>query len=115
MANYQQVDVSGAYLGTYTASELPKEQLKIIAIFRQSQNVVEGVYYTSSGVFGKGHGILTGNDVEMSWHNSPKSGCDGVYKGIYAFEGDTLTWTYVGVDCLGKETGAGEATRMDGF
>lgn len=115
MANEQKLDISGPYIGTYTASELPGETLHILAIFRQTENVVEGAYYTSSGVYGKGHGILTGNEAKMSWHNIPRSDCPGVYEGIYTFEGDTVTWTYVGVDCAGKEKGAGEATRVEGF
>lgn len=115
MATDSQHGVSGPYVGTYTASELPGEQLRIFCFFRQTDNVLLGTYYTSSGVYGTGHGLLTGNEAEMSWHNSPSSGCPGVYKGIYTFEDDTVTWKYVGVDCLKEESGEGQAQRLDGF
>ena len=103
---------SGNYAGTYTASRLPGQTLKIGILFKQlNQHVMIASYTTSSGVAGTCNGIVNGNVATMTCRNSTPS-CPGVYRDRYTFSGDMVTWIYTGRDCLGTETGKGTATKM---
>jgi hypothetical protein len=103
---------SGNYAGTYTASRLPGQELKIGINFRQlNQNVIVAMYATSSGVSGVCNGTINGNVATMTCTNSTSS-CPGVYRDRYTFSGTTVTWIYAGRDCLGSERGKGSATKL---
>ena len=106
-------DVSGVYVGTYTATQVSGE-IKIVLMFRQSGTTLAGQYFTASGVDGFGHGILSNGTAIMSWINSTWT-CPGSYKGPYTFANDAVTWTYSGNDCAGPEAGTGQATQVSKF
>ncbi len=103
-------DVSGVYVGTYTATQVPGE-LKIVLTFRQDGTMLNGTYTASTGVSGVGSGVLSNNIAKMAWKNTTLE-CPGSYNGIYTFVGPTVTWTYSGKDCLGPEEGKGQAKRV---
>lgn len=107
-------DVSGVYVGTYTASQLPGRTLKISLTFMQNGTALTGTYTTSSGVQGIGHGTLANGTAQMSWQNTTTT-CPGNYQGPYTFANRMVTWTYTGEDCLGPEQGAGTANWVSPF
>jgi hypothetical protein len=103
---------SGNYAGTYTASQLPGQQLQIGLFFRQlSQNRMMAGYLTSSGVGGICQGLVRGNVAALTCTNTTPT-CRGVYRGRYTFTGNTVTWVYAGRDCLGNERGRGVAHKI---
>lgn len=74
-------NVSGVYVGTYTASKLPGETLHIVLTFYQAGTSLRGHYTTSSGVAGDGWGVLikqhsedglAKHDTVLSW-NLPRN------------------------------------------
>ena len=110
-------DVSGVYVGTYTATQVPGE-IQIVLVFRQSGTTLDGQYHTASGVDGVGHGILSNGTANMDWTNTTQS-CPGTSPGTtqgpYTFANQAVTWTYSGKDCVGDESGAGKATLQSKF
>lgn len=104
-------NVSGVYVGTYTASKLPGETLHIVLTFYQAGTSLRGHYTTSSGVAGDGWGVLSNSTAQMAWQNTTRS-CPGTYQGTYHFAEPTVTWTYSGKDCLGDEKGKGQAKQV---
>lgn len=103
---------SGNYVGTYTASKLPGQNLQIGLYFKQLQpTFMIGAYATGSGVAGNCSGIVRGNVATLTCSNSTPS-CKGVYRGRYTFSSTGVTWTYAGRDCLGDETGKGMAEKL---
>ena len=103
---------SGDYAGTYTASQLPGQTLKIGLYFHQlNMHQMIANYATSSGVSGACSGTVKGNVATMTCTNATKS-CPGTYRDHYTFSGTTVTWTYAGKDCLGRETGKGVAHKV---
>ena len=103
---------TGSYVGTYTASKLPGQQITIWLYFRQSHpTTMTGSYNTGSGVSGICQGPVSGNVANLICRNVTPS-CPGTYRGRYTFSSTGVTWTYSGRDCLGNETGAGAANRL---
>jgi hypothetical protein len=103
---------SGNYTGTYTASQLPGQTLKIGILFKQlTQHTMIASYATSSGVAGGCNGTVSGNIATMICRNSTPN-CPGTYRDRYTFTDTTVTWVYSGKDCLGNETGTGTATKL---
>ena len=103
---------TGNYNGTYTASQLPGQTLRIGIYFKQlNQNTMTAQYATSSGVFGTCNGFVNGNVATMTCTNATPT-CPGTYRDRYTFSGNNVTWTYAGRDCLGNETGNGSATKL---
>lgn len=103
--------VAGYWQGTNTASQLPGRKIPVAFVLNQSGSSVTGGYVAASGVYGDGSGSFSGTQGTMTWTNSTPS-CPGTYTNSYALVGNVLSWTYKGDDCLGPETGSGQAVRI---
>ena len=72
---------------------------------------VEEAFIVSTGVSGDGYGTVSGTTMIIYWQNETPS-CPGHYKNLYQLDGDSMTWTFTGEDCLGMETGYGDAKKV---
>ena len=104
------VNVSGNWVGVNYTSQVSGPSKVTLNLTQTGQNIT-GTYWAATGVAGKGIGAMTGsNTFHMNWVNTTKS-CPGKYSNNYIINGNQLTWTFTGKDCLGKEIGHGYATR----
>jgi hypothetical protein len=102
---------AGYWQGYNTASQVPGRRFPTSFVLNQSGNAVTGGFVTASGVYGSGTGTVSGSTATMVWTNTSPQ-CPGTYRNRYRITGNTMTWTYSGEDCLGKESGSGHATRV---
>ncbi len=106
------VNVSGHYKGVNYTSEVPGPNNVIINLTQEdnSPNII-GYYWIDTGVGGKGVGTMTGaNTFHIDWVNTTQN-CKGSYSNDYIINGDQITWTFSGKDCLGIEKGHGYASK----
>lgn len=112
-ADHADVDISGEWKGTYTVTQV-SGPVKFTAVFYQAEDgTVTGTYATGTGVYGTGTGKVVDGKVVMDWTNTTPS-CPGYYRNVYTLDGDSMTFTVNGYDCLGPEKGTGSAKRVTG-
>jgi hypothetical protein len=102
---------AGYWQGSNTASQVPGRRFPTSFVLNQSGNAVTGGFVTASGVYGTGTGTVSGSTATIVWTNTSPQ-CPGTYRNSYRITGSTMTWTYSGRDCLGDESGSGQATRV---
>jgi TIR domain len=105
--------VSGTYVGMneVTTAKGGEGAQKISIVVVQSHNNLNVTFETASGGQGNGTGTLTGNKVSSLSLKSSAPECPGSYDASLEFSGETVKWTYQGMDCGGSVTGHGTATR----
>ena len=113
-ATAQAQSAAGVWQGVYYTSQSPGAH-KVTLSISQSGPLIYGFFWAAPGVYGTGTGQITGiNTIEIFWTNTPPN-CTGNYQNQYTISGNRLTWTFTGLDCLGRETGYGSARRTMGL
>jgi len=104
------VNVSGNWVGVNYTSQVQGPSEVKLHLSQAGENIA-GSYWAATGVAGNGKGSMTGvNTFHIDWVNTTKS-CPGTYSNDYIINGNQITWTFTGKDCLGVEQGHGYATR----
>lgn len=110
-AKAQMLNVTGVWQGVNYTSQVPGPHKVVLSLSQTGQQVI-GYYWVSTGVYGTGQGLITSpNSMTMTWTNTSPD-CPGTYNNLYIVTGNKMTWSFTGNDCLGIETGYGNATRL---
>jgi hypothetical protein len=106
-------DVSGYWVGTIQSSQIPAPGTEIDFFLSQTGSSVSGGYSVPvSGAFGDLAGTISGNQISFSLTQN-NAACPGSFSGTAAVNGNSMTFTFTGNDCLGTHTnGQGSATRQ---
>ncbi|NER19562.1 MAG: hypothetical protein F6J96_02155 [Symploca sp. SIO1C2] len=126
IAHASEVDINGHWEGDYFVSQV-KGKLNHVAFYLEQSDdgKVKGKYDASTGVHGSGEGYIVDNLMFMRWTNTvpPKTStvpssktshrpCPGKYDAIYTIASNTsISWSFTGRDCLGKEVGYALAVK----
>jgi hypothetical protein len=121
--------ISGEWSGSYTSDKLPRAE-RVVLMFQQLTReefeasryaregetappgeTVVGTYKSENGAIGTMAGSIINNLVTLTATQMTPT-CPGSFEMKGTLTGDLFTWGFKGKDCLGDETGKGEATRI---
>ena len=110
------LDLSGVWVGTYASNKVSETDVTLI--FQQSGSTVTGTYLTGNGAQGTMTGVVNQSGRIDLRADQFTPTCLGEYAMTRVkVTKRTLTWRFVGWDCLGFQDGAGEggkAIRVQG-
>lgn len=99
---------NGTWTGTYSSSVVPTTNVTLI--FQQRGTTVTGTYLSANGAQGVMSGVAGASGLSaIATQITPT--CTGQFAMAAQVNSGTMTWTFVGQDCLGVENGKGTATQ----
>ncbi|HLX10383.1 MAG TPA: hypothetical protein VKY89_21220 [Thermoanaerobaculia bacterium] len=102
-------DLRGTWAGTYSSNLVAPTSVSLI--FQQLGATVTGTYLSANGAQGVMFGTASPHQAELTAQQTTPS-CPGSFSMPVQVQGTTMTWKFVGKDCLGDENGAGKAARQ---
>lgn len=99
---------AGTWQGTYSSNVV--QPTKVTLIFQQFGATVTGTYLSANGAQGVMFGTASSAGLSATANQTTPT-CTGQFAMTAQISGSTMTWTFVGQDCLGAENGKGSATK----
>lgn len=101
-------DFTGTWVGRYSSNVVPPTDVTLI--FQQRGATVTGTYLAANGAQGVMYGIAALQQTPLQAEQKTPT-CLGAFAMPSQVQGNTMTWKFIGKDCLGDENGTGSATR----
>jgi hypothetical protein len=101
---------AGTWKGTYSSNLV--EPMKVTLIFQQFGSTVTGTYLSANGAQGVMSGVLQAGGTATLQATQITPTCPGKFDMPATVNGHSMTWKFIGQDCLGQENGSGKATKQ---